>query len=102
MSLGKRGPDEKQEPMWIEAARLATPAGHPFYERLNRLLSKRGFDAFVLQLLFEVLRSAVSPNPPRLEPRSVTLRNYVAPSRMPDLWPQSGTWLFKINSATGC
>ena len=46
MSLGKRGPDEKQEPIWIEAARLATPAGHPFYERLNGLLSKRGFDAF--------------------------------------------------------
>lgn len=46
MSLGKRGSDEKQEPIWIEAATLATPAGHPFYERLNRLLSKRGFDAF--------------------------------------------------------
>jgi hypothetical protein len=46
MSLGKRGPDEKQEPIWIEAARLASPAGHPFYERLNGLLSKRGFDAF--------------------------------------------------------
>jgi transposase len=41
MSLGKRGPDEKQEPIWIEAARLASPAGHPFYERLNGLLSKR-------------------------------------------------------------
>ena len=46
MSLGKRGPDEKQEPIWIEAARLVTPAGHPFYERLNGLLSRRGFDAF--------------------------------------------------------
>jgi transposase len=46
MSLGKRGPNEKQEPIWVEAASLATPAGHPFYERLNRLLSKRGFDAF--------------------------------------------------------
>src|SRR5580698_8642487 len=46
MSLGKRGPDEKQEPIWIEAACLATPVGHPFYERLNRLLSKRGLDAF--------------------------------------------------------
>jgi transposase len=46
MSLGKRGPDEKQEPIWIEASRMATPAGHPFYERLNRLLGKRGFDAF--------------------------------------------------------
>jgi transposase len=46
MSLGKRGPDEKQAPIWIEAARLATPVGHPFYERLNHLLDKRGFDAF--------------------------------------------------------
>src|ERR1700710_1314258 len=46
MSLGKRGPDEKQELIWIEAARLATPVGHPFYERLKRLLRKRGFDAF--------------------------------------------------------
>ena len=46
MSLGKRGSDEKQEPIWIEAARLATPVGHPFYERLNRLLRQRGFDAF--------------------------------------------------------
>lgn len=46
MSLGRRGPNEKQEPIWIEASRLATPAGHPFYERLNQLLSKRGFDAF--------------------------------------------------------
>src|SRR5882672_12487296 len=46
MSLGKRGANERQEPMWIEAASLATPVGHPFYERLNRLLDKRGFDAF--------------------------------------------------------
>jgi hypothetical protein len=29
-----------------QSATLATPADHPFYERLNRLLSKRGFDAF--------------------------------------------------------
>lgn len=32
--------------MWIEAACLATPVSHPFYERLNRLLDKRGFDIF--------------------------------------------------------
>jgi transposase len=44
---GKRGPDKKQEPIWIETACLATPVGHPFYKRLNRLLSKRGFDSFV-------------------------------------------------------
>src|SRR5450755_3852536 len=45
MSLGKRG-HEKQEPIWIEAVRLSIPVGHPFYERVNRLLSKRGFDTF--------------------------------------------------------
>src|SRR5450755_3807972 len=45
MSLGKRG-HEKQEPIWIEAVRLSIPVGHPFYERVNRLLDKRGFDAF--------------------------------------------------------
>src|SRR3954471_10828202 len=46
MSLGKRGPNEKQESIWIEASRLATPVGHPFYERLNQLLNRRGFDSF--------------------------------------------------------
>lgn len=46
MSLGKRGPREKQAPIWIEAASLATPAAHPFYERLNQLLDQRGFDRF--------------------------------------------------------
>jgi transposase len=46
MSLGRRGPNEKQEPIWIEAAGLATPVSHPFYERLNRLLDRHGFDAF--------------------------------------------------------
>jgi transposase len=46
MSLGKREPNEKQEPIWIEASRLATPVGHPFYECLNQLLARRGFDSF--------------------------------------------------------
>jgi transposase len=45
MSLGKRRRD-KQEAIWVEAASLPTPGGHPFYERLNRLLDSRGFDAF--------------------------------------------------------
>ncbi len=31
MSLCKRGPDEKQEPIWIEAARLATHVGRPAF-----------------------------------------------------------------------
>src|ERR1035441_2251180 len=45
MSLGKRERG-RQGSIWIEAASLATAGGHPFYERLNRILDSRGFDAF--------------------------------------------------------
>jgi len=45
MSLGKRKRD-RQEDMWIDAASVATPGGHPFYERLNKLVENRGFDSF--------------------------------------------------------
>jgi hypothetical protein len=38
MSLGKRGPDEKEEPIWIEAARLATQV-FPVIADLRRMLS---------------------------------------------------------------
>ena len=33
--------------MWVASAELPTSAGHPFYERLNRVLDDAGFDAFV-------------------------------------------------------
>ena len=33
--------------MWVATADLPTSAGHPFYERLNRMLDDAGFDAFV-------------------------------------------------------
>src|SRR3974377_1102234 len=45
MSLGKRD-REKQESIWIEAAWLSEGSSHPFYERLNKLLDKCGFDRF--------------------------------------------------------
>lgn len=45
MSLGKRD-REKQEAIWIEGASLSGGNGHPFYERLNKLLNKCGFDRF--------------------------------------------------------
>jgi transposase len=32
--------------MWVETASLPTSGGHPFYERLNRLLGGREFDCF--------------------------------------------------------
>jgi transposase len=46
MSLGRRSAGGKQESIWIETASLAIPVGHPFYDRLNGLLDKRGFDGF--------------------------------------------------------
>ena len=33
--------------MWVPTADLPKNAGHPFYERLNRVLDDAGFDAFV-------------------------------------------------------
>src|ERR1700751_69859 len=46
MSLGRRKRRGKQESIWIEARSVPTPAGHPFYERLNKLLESRGFEQF--------------------------------------------------------
>jgi transposase len=44
--MGKR-PRQQQETFWIETASLPKTPGHPFYERLNALLVKHGFDAMV-------------------------------------------------------
>ena len=34
-------------PMWVTAEDFSRSAGHPFFERLNRILEESGFDAFV-------------------------------------------------------
>ena len=33
--------------MWVPTEKLPRSPGHPFYERLNRVLEKAGFDGFV-------------------------------------------------------
>ena len=45
--MGKRRRRARQKTMWVASADLPRSAGHPFYERLNRLLDDAGFDAFV-------------------------------------------------------
>jgi transposase len=45
MAMGTRR--EHQEELWIPSCNLARPDGHPFYERLNRLLAEHDFDRFV-------------------------------------------------------
>jgi transposase len=46
MSMSKRRTQRQQE-LWICATDIVTPAGHPFYQALNRLLEEHAFDAFV-------------------------------------------------------
>lgn len=43
MSMGSRL-EGHQESLWIETSSLPKTSGHPFYERLNKLLAKHGFD----------------------------------------------------------
>jgi transposase len=50
MAMGKRKRGSRQSTIWIATSDLPTTAGHPFYERLNRILNKAGFDAYVEKL----------------------------------------------------
>ena len=47
MAMGKKPAARQPSPMWVTTADLPTNAGHPFFERLNRVLDEAGFDAFV-------------------------------------------------------
>ncbi|MDP7339788.1 MAG: transposase, partial [Vicinamibacterales bacterium] len=47
MAMGKRRRRARQSKMWVATTDLPKSAGHPFYERLNRVLDDAGFDAFV-------------------------------------------------------
>jgi transposase len=46
MAMGKRRGSD-QLPLWIDPSDLAAAPGHPFYERLNEVLDRHGFDGFV-------------------------------------------------------
>ena len=47
MTMGKRRRRARQKTMWVASTDLPQSAGHPCYERLNRVLDDAGFDAFV-------------------------------------------------------
>ncbi len=47
MAMGKRRRRARQPSMWVASSDLPRGGGHPFYERLNRVLDEAGFDAFV-------------------------------------------------------
>jgi len=45
MAMGTR--KKHQEEFWIPTCTLARPEGHPFYQRLNQVLTEHNFDRFV-------------------------------------------------------
>ena len=45
--MGKRRRRARQSTMWVATTDLPRSAGHPFYERLNRVLDDADFDTFV-------------------------------------------------------
>ena len=45
--MGKRRRRTRQPSMWVASADLPRGGGHPFYERLNRVLDEADFDGFV-------------------------------------------------------
>ena len=47
MAMGKKPALRQASPMWVNTEDLPTSSGHPFFERLNRILAESGFDAFV-------------------------------------------------------
>ena len=48
MAMGKRKRN-RQRDLWISFGEMAKAPGHPFYERVNKVLEKAGFDDFVEQ-----------------------------------------------------
>jgi transposase len=47
MAMSKRSSEGQQEEIWVAHTELARAPGHPFYERLNEVIERAGFDEFV-------------------------------------------------------
>ena len=47
MAMGRRKDRARTPSLWIAANELPATGGHPFYQRLNRVLDEHGFDEFV-------------------------------------------------------
>jgi len=47
MAMGRRKDRARTPGLWIATNELPATGGHPFYQRLNRVLDDNAFDAFV-------------------------------------------------------
>ena len=45
--MGQKRSRDRHTTLWVATDDLPRSAGHPFYERLNRVLDDAGFDGFV-------------------------------------------------------
>lgn len=63
MALGKRE-RERQPDLWVPTANLARSGGHPFYEKLNRVLAEVGFDRWLEERCAAYYASAGRPGIP--------------------------------------
>ena len=61
MAMGKRPAARQASPMWVDTADLPTSDGHPFFERLNRVLEEAGFGRLRRGIVRGVLRCADGP-----------------------------------------
>ena len=47
MAMGRRKDRARTPGLWIATNELPVTGGHPFYQRLNQVLDRHAFDAFV-------------------------------------------------------
>jgi transposase len=63
MALGRKQ-DRRQQSMWIPHNRLVRNPGHPFYQRLNQVLAKEGFDRWLENLCERYFHQGGRPSIP--------------------------------------
>jgi len=63
MAQGRKKAD-RQDSLWISTASLPTAAAHPFYQQLNAILDKHGFDKFVDDLTAPFYKDGGRPGIP--------------------------------------
>ena len=66
MAMGRRKP--RQESLFISTDALATPAGHPFYQKLNELLAEHEFDRWIETRCVSFYNQQVDCGRPSLPP----------------------------------